>query len=426
MWSSLSQRLEATLPGWFRGGLDQPARRARRILWLTAGLAPLHLLSATLSTLIRGPNHLAGFLLLGGIAVSVTPLLLHAFRTTAPAAVWFLAVNFVAVSAVAWTGYGPLSPANLALVLLPVVGMVIGGPRIGAPFTVVSVAQLGALVAADRAGFVFPLDPSGPRFLLTHTLVLAGVLVVVMVFLRTYDQAWRQASAQSERAQRDLMLASEAKSAFLANMSHELRTPLAAVIGYTELLLEDAPDAEQADLRRIEESSRHLLALVDQLLDLAKIEAGKLELASEAIAVDELARRVLDEVRPLAEKRRAMLVHEVPALRARADGLRVRQVLLNLLSNACKFCEDGTITLRAWVAGDRVRIEVEDTGVGMTAAELARVFEPFEQGEAGARQGTGLGLTISRSLTEAMGGSLTARSTPGVGTCFCVELPLHP
>ncbi|MEZ4318409.1 MAG: HAMP domain-containing sensor histidine kinase [Myxococcota bacterium] len=415
---ALSRLLERVLPPPLRERMDETARRARNVVWLTAFLCPVHLLAASISTAIRGPNALAGILLLGGLGVGVTPALLYAFRSITPAAVWFLSVNLAAVSAVAWVGYGPLSPAAHTFVLFPVIGMVLGGSRLAVPFAGISVSQVAGLVLADKMGVQFPLEPSGPAYLATHTLVMSGVLIIVVGFLWSYEVAWRAASVRSELAQ-------AAKNEFLAHMSHELRTPLNVVIGYTELLLEDAEPAEIGDLQRISGASRHLLSLVDGLLDLAKIESGKVDLRPEPVDFDALAGTLLDEVRPIAEQHGATLVREISGpLATRTDRLRVRQVLLNLLSNACKFAGGGTVTLRARGEGKALFVDVEDDGVGMQPHEVARVFEPFEQGEAGVGQGTGLGLAISRRLCEALGGSLTVESTPGVGTRFRMELPL--
>lgn len=395
----------------------QDARRARQLVALSLMLGPTHLLAAALSTLLRGPNLLAAILLGGAVGVSLTPGLLRALGRPTPAAAWFLTANLSVVSMVAWLGYGPLSPAAHTFVLFPVIGLVLGGARLGVPFAAIAISQIVALVVAERSGVTFPLEASGPAFVTTHALVMSGVLIMVIGFLGAYDAAWRSASAQVEEANR-------AKSTFLAHMSHELRTPLNAVIGYTELLLEDASPQQRGDLARVEGAGRHLLELVDQLLDLARIEAGRLELSHEVVDLDALTADVLDEVRPLADRQRARLVREVAGpLSAHTDRLRVRQVLLNLLSNACKFTEDGTVTVRAARAGGRIHIEVQDDGVGMDAAELVRVFEPFEQGHAGVHRGTGLGLAISRRLCEALGGTLTAESAVGVGTCFRIDLP---
>jgi PAS domain S-box-containing protein len=230
--------------------------------------------------------------------------------------------------------------------------------------------------------------------------------------------------------------ASQAKSRFLASMSHELRTPLNAIIGYSEMLQEDAADVGQEefvpDLEKIHAAGRHLLTLINDVLDLSKIEAGKMELHLETFEVRTAIDNVVATVTPLIEQNGNSLqlevANDVGALRA--DGTRVRQILLNLLSNASKFTERGTITLRATREvrpdGDQIVFAVTDTGIGMTAEQLGRLFQAFSQAEASTASkygGTGLGLAISKKFCEMMGGEIAVKSTPDVGTTFTVRLP---
>ena len=232
------------------------------------------------------------------------------------------------------------------------------------------------------------------------------------------------------RARRDAEAANSAKSQFLASMSHELRTPLNAIIGYSELLREVAAEREDAelgaDLEKIHTAGTHLLALINDILDLSKIEAGRMEMEIGPVAVGALFDEVATTVAPLVARHGNRLVVEAAAGVVPADRTRLRQVLLNLLSNACKFTERGTITLRAERADGAVRIEVRDTGIGMTPEQAAKVFEAFQQAESTTARrygGTGLGLTISRRFCEMMGGDLTLASAPGEGSVFTVRLP---
>ncbi len=230
--------------------------------------------------------------------------------------------------------------------------------------------------------------------------------------------------------------ANAAKSQFLASMSHELRTPLNAIIGYGEMIEEEAGDAghEQyvPDLRKIQSAGHHLLALINDVLDLSKIEAGKMELHLETFELPAAIEAVASTVAPLVEKNgntlRLELANNLGAIRA--DVTRVRQVLFNLLSNASKFTERGVITLEAErqgdPAGDVIVLTVRDTGIGMTPEQLERLFQEFAQAEASTASkygGTGLGLAISRMFCEMMGGTITVASTPGEGTAFTVRLP---
>jgi signal transduction histidine kinase/CheY-like chemotaxis protein len=238
---------------------------------------------------------------------------------------------------------------------------------------------------------------------------------------------------QSEQA---ALEASQAKSEFLAKMSHELRTPLNAIIGYSEMLQEEAEDGGQddwiPDLERIHSSGKHLLALINDILDLSKIEAGKMELYLEEFAVQPMLQEVVSTVGALVEKNRNTLSVELdPHLGSiYADLTKVRQGLFNLLSNASKFTTDGTVKLRAWresVAGaEWVRFEVSDTGIGMTPEQLAGLFQEFMQADASITRkygGTGLGLVITRHFCEMMGGDVTAASEHGAGSTFTIRLP---
>ncbi|HWO89953.1 MAG TPA: GAF domain-containing protein [Gemmatimonadales bacterium] len=227
--------------------------------------------------------------------------------------------------------------------------------------------------------------------------------------------------------------ANRTKSQFLANMSHELRTPLNAIIGYSEILQEDAAanggGALLPDLLKIHAAGRHLLGLINDVLDLSKIEAGKMELHLETFELDEVLVEVAETVRPMVEKRRNRLVLERGgALGAiHSDRVRLRQVLLNLLSNAAKFTENGTITFEAARQAGLVQLAVSDTGIGMTPEQQTRLFDAFVQADAATASkygGTGLGLAISRKFCEMMGGSIGVSSAPGVGTTFTVRIPV--
>ena len=232
---------------------------------------------------------------------------------------------------------------------------------------------------------------------------------------------------------RQLEMASQHKSQFLASMSHELRTPLNAIIGVTEMMREDA-EASQQDVEpqdRVLGAARHLLGLINQVLDLSKIEAGKLELNPESINLSPLIDEVVGTARPLAEQNRNRLVVECQDNLGTltADSMRLRQILLNLLSNACKFTKQGDVGLRVRRDGqDWIELAISDTGIGMTADQQAKLFEEFSQAEATTARrfgGTGLGLAITRKLARMMGGDVTAASEPGKGSVFTVRLPTH-
>jgi signal transduction histidine kinase/ActR/RegA family two-component response regulator len=241
-------------------------------------------------------------------------------------------------------------------------------------------------------------------------------------------------SAELREANEQLRKASAAKNEFLSRMSHELRTPLTAIGGFSELLTLDTSDPEQADwARSIQRASRHMLALVDDVLDISRIEAGKLQMSLESVSVAEVIDGALDLTRPLAARHQVELhgtAQDARSRHVRADHQRLKQVVINLLSNAIKYNRPGgAVRIESEAGGpDMTRIAVTDDGPGIALELQAKLFTPFERlgADAGPVAGTGLGLALSRSLVESMDGTIGLASAPGRGSRFWVELPNAP
>jgi PAS domain S-box-containing protein len=256
---------------------------------------------------------------------------------------------------------------------------------------------------------------------------LAGYLAAAMDIT---ERKW--AEEEAHRAKLAAEAANQAKSSFLANMSHELRTPLNAIIGYSEMLQEEMEDLGQddliPDLGKIHSAGRHLLTLINDVLDISKIEAGRMDLFVENFDIVQMVADVVSTIHPLVEKNGNRLVVDCPddIGTMTADLTKVRQTLFNLLSNASKFTHAGTITLTSRRDGAWITFAASDTGIGMSPEEVGKLFQAFQQADASTTRkfgGTGLGLAISRTFCRMMGGDITVVSQPGVGTTFTVRLP---
>jgi len=348
------------------------------------------------------------------VAWSVSALLLLLDAT--PQSTLMLAIMMFAVTAIGSNSLATHLPSAIAfitVILVPIAGVMVFSD---AP--VIRVSGLAMMVGTAA---------------LTATVVRAGSETASL--LRT-ELRLSDAVAEAMDARAEAERASLAKSEFLANMSHELRTPLNAILGYSEMLGEDAraAGAEQtaADLDKVTSAGRHLLALINGVLDLSKIEAGRMELHVETVDAAAVVRRVVDTSGPLASAGgNALTVEGLDQLGAiQSDALKLQQVLLNLVGNACKFTSNGRVHLacarQRGDEGDRLVVAVKDTGIGMTPEQMSRLFTQFMQADSSATRqygGTGLGLAISQRLCRLMGGDITVESRFGQGSTFIVHLP---
>ena len=336
---------------------------------------------------------------------------------------------------------GPTAPVGQWFVSLPVIAVFVVGPRWGLAWTCLTLLIISALFAVQELGveFTAKFSPAGLRFLEWIALVgivacISGLTLVFKAVERSHQAALNQALTRAKDADR-------AKSEFLANMSHEIRTPLTAILGYTEVLLETRSPGDSGQigaddaLRTIHRNGEHLLQIINDILDLSKIEAGRVEIERILASPRQFVAEVVSlmKVRSTAKglKLDVEFSDNVPDA-IQTDPTRLRQVLWNVVGNAIKFTDRGFVRLvTRWdpaLAGTgTIAFEVSDSGIGMSSEELARLFHPFNQADTSTTRrygGTGLGLAISQRLVEKMGGTITVTSEPGKGSRFTIRLPV--
>ncbi|HTO71160.1 MAG TPA: ATP-binding protein [Myxococcota bacterium] len=321
---------------------------------------------------------------------------------------------------------GLRSPLLAWVVVLPVLGLWLGGMRIAWLWNALLLSLLVAMPFAPQLGL--PLyDGLGPR-----GRDLAWIASIGSTTLTIFGLAWIYESMKHQTIA-ELERASRAKSEFLAHMSHEIRTPMTAILGLAESLEEEDLSPEQVEsLRTIRRNGEHLITVINDILDLSRVESGRIELRLVPLRADALVREVAALLAPrVADRGLELDVRIGPGaeLPIRSDATRLRQILINLLANAVKFTDAGRVRISVRAEGARMRFDVEDTGIGIPAGELREIFQPFTQVDASMSRrhgGTGLGLSISRRLARALGGDLEVESTVGRGSTFTLRVRAEP
>jgi len=346
-----------------------------------------------------------------------------------------------------------MSVTGIALIALILLAAVLECPRTmlwwGAG------AALSWSAALTLRGSLIGLDISGSPAILIALVVLPSAALLGFTFVihwaldQLYDNASQEVASQHQlqyaneelsRMHQTSLVAEEARNLYFANMNHELRTPLNAIIGYSEMVQEQVQAGEtdtiSADMNKILGASQHLLSLVNDILDLSKLEAGRVKLYPEVFELQVMLQDVLATSVPLAQLHNNRIQYPTEGEdlgTMRGDITRIKQVLLNLLSNALKFTDQGTVTVEVTLLSNGeqecVQFSVTDTGIGMTPEQCQRIFEPFRQADASTTRrygGTGLGLTIVEKLVEGMGGTVHVETALGEGSAFTVRLPRYP
>lgn len=425
----------------FEQGHEHDLRRATVILYFSSLMILIGPATVTLEWLAGNYQTVAlnALIFLIFLSVPVAFVLTSSLQLAAQILIAFVFFTICLMS----IGNGTFeTPYLMALIVVPIVAMFLSGIAMGLVWSGVSLIFPLFFYMLTR-GVELPILFKLEQPQVTRVYCIVGYTAITALIAYMYEAANMSSFDNLEKTNEALReaeiaakAANKAKSTFLANMSHEIRTPLNAIIGYSEMLLEEMEEEQDSfapDLARINHSGRHLLGLISDILDISKIEAGKMEFSPEEFLLSGLLDEVHATVAPLAETNdNQFLVEQVEPLEGKVfhDKTRLRQILINLLGNACKFTHKGSVTLRACPFEEEgkgwLRFEVIDTGIGIDAAALSKLFEPFSQVDASTTRkfgGTGLGLTITKKLTEKMGGGIDVSSEPGAGSIFVVELP---
>lgn len=425
-------------PRRYRKGDPNNFRRARFIVSLSLlGLAGTLGLGVVFAFFMPFQSGIA-VSLLGALLYTAIPMILE--HTTLEIAGHFLVLTFFALTGcITYSIGGWSAPLLIWYAFLPAMSALVTQARWAYLWSVLVTAQLMGLYWLHLHQYDRPR--LGPQEVETLSLLsIFAFLAALLILTFLYEKFESQIIRRLQRNNRELAMArdqaleaSQAKSTFLANMSHEFRTPLNAIIGYSDMILEEEAlgATVQRDLRRIREAGTHLLKLVNGLLDLSKIEAGKMELDIHAISLHNLLGEVEDTIRPILQQQNNTLEVKLPdtPVTLQTDVLKLKQCLINLLGNAAKFTNNGEVTLIAALdsTGHSMIFEVHDTGIGMSEEQMRMIFIPFTQADASTTRkygGTGLGLTLARRLAELLGGDIRVRSEVGKGSTFTLTTPM--
>jgi len=429
---------------------DSKEARRQAALVLAVALAPLPAIPVWAALLAKvQPDGMAGpfvtLILLSAPLLLALPVSLRLLGSTTTATHGLLAYGVVLFSLLTFCSGGPLSPFSYWNLLIPMVALPLVGAHAAAGWTLLCVAQTYGFYFLQKSGVELPdvlLPGHGSLLSLIGISTLMTLsTALVLIFERAKDEAIRTLAQANEAlgiARDAADQANRTKSEFLANISHEIRTPMTAIFGYSEMLVEEwneeeAPGSMIRAVTTIQRNGQHLLGLINELLDLSKIEAGRLEVEHIRFSPGRLVLDVVALMQVRAQEKGLDLVCEfrtpIPE-QIEGDPTRLRQVLLNLVGNAIKFTDHGRVALEVALIrseeDSRLRFAVRDTGIGIRPDDLAGLFQPFQRGDAQVARaygGTGLGLAISRNLCELMGGEIAVESEPGVGSCFRLGLP---
>src|SRR5262245_50545746 len=430
--SALLQLLDWMLPQSLQAADADVRRRARMVVGFTLALVFWAAVFAVIYSVLDLPQFSIGVLIAGTMGGLILALM-RGTGTIRWSAHLMMLVLFWILAYVSLFSGGISAPSVAWFAAIPMLATMILGYRAGLIWLALTLATLVGLYVEDGSHWSFVIALDSRQWSIWAFAASVGITIVIYSRTLIYEKL-------KDSALESILAASRAKSEFLTNMSHELRTPLTAILGFTDVLLEEqelSPAERVTRVQTIRRNGQHLLDLINDILDLSKIEAGKMEVERLAVSPARILSDVaaLLEVRADARNLRLSVAFEgaFPTT-IRTDATRLRQILINLVGNAIKFTEMGSVTVTARLVADelaqaKLQFDVADTGIGMTSAQIDCLFEPFTQADASCSRtygGTGLGLAISRRLARMLGGDISVTSTPGAGSIFRLEIAAGP